>query len=43
MNNLIFQSALREEVLSLWFHQTDEYKAIETALRFAHRAPWNRV
>ncbi len=43
MNNLIFQSALKEEVLSLWFYQTHEHKAVEIALRLLHRAPWNRV
>jgi hypothetical protein len=43
MNTLIYQSALAGDVLSLWFHQTTDYKPIEVALRLAHRAPWNRV
>jgi hypothetical protein len=43
MNNLIYHSALAGEVLSLWFHMTEDFKAIEVALRLARRAPWNRV
>ncbi|WP_062584619.1 hypothetical protein [Rhizobium sp. Leaf311] len=43
MNNLIYQSALAGEVLSLWFHQTTDFKDLESALRLAHRASWNRI
>lgn len=43
MNNLIYNAAVAGEVISLWFHQTTEFKAIEVALRYAHRAPWNRI
>lgn len=43
MNNLIYNSALSGEVISLWFHQTTDFKALEVALRLARRAPWNRV
>ena len=43
LNNLVYQSATANEALSLWFYKTDDYKAVETMLRAAHRAPWNRV
>lgn len=43
INNLIYLSALKGEILSLWFHQTDDFKTIEASLRLAHRAPWNRA
>ena len=43
MNNLIYSAALAGEVVSLWFHQTADFKAIEVALRLAHRARWNRI
>jgi hypothetical protein len=43
LNNLIYVSISAGEVLSLWFHKTDDFKNIEFALRVAHRAIWNRV
>ncbi len=43
MNNLIYNAAVAGEVISLWFHRTTDFKQIEVALRYAHRAPWNRI
>lgn len=43
LNNLIYRSLVAGEVLSLWFHRTPSYKAVELALRSACQAPWNRV
>ncbi|TPM99524.1 hypothetical protein [Mesorhizobium sp. B2-1-3A] len=43
LNNLILQAALKDEALSLWFHETAEYKAVEVELRLAYRTLWNRV
>ncbi len=43
LNNLIYQASTTGEVISLWFHRTTDFKAIELALRTMHRAAWNRV
>lgn len=43
LNNLIHIAATGGEALTLWFHPTFEYKAVEAMLRSKRRAPWNRV
>ena len=43
LNNLIYLAAERGERVSLWFFQTDDYKAMELALRAALSLPWNRI
>jgi hypothetical protein len=42
INNLIFLAAKRGARLSLWFHPTKEYKAIEQELRDLVKPEWNR-
>ena len=42
VNNLILLAAKRSQEISLWFLQTDAYKAIEQDLRTSHRPDWNR-
>jgi hypothetical protein len=43
LNNLVYRAASEGEALSLFFHATAEYKAVEARLRAVLRAPWNRV
>lgn len=43
LNNLIYVATTGGEALTLWFHPTPDYKAVEATLRSKLRAPWNRV
>lgn len=43
LNNLIYSALNAGETLTLHFHQTDEYKAVEAVLRAKLRPPWNRI
>lgn len=43
LNNLIYSAAIAGKCISLWFHQTQDYKAVEAALRAKLRPNWNRV
>lgn len=43
VNNLVYRAASEGETLSLFFHETVEYKAVEARLRAVLQAPWNRV
>lgn len=43
LNNLIYSEAAAGKKISLFFHHTTDYKALEVALRAALKAPWNRV
>jgi hypothetical protein len=43
INNLILESIKSGADLSLWFHETQRYKAVELRLREELRPPWNRV
>ena len=43
LNSLVYQAAFSGEKLTLHFHGTPDYKAVEVKLRLALRAPWNRV
>jgi len=43
LNNLIYAATIGGEALTLWFHPTPDYKAVESTLRSKLRAPWNRV
>jgi hypothetical protein len=43
INNLIYASSIKGETLSLFFHETADYKSIEAQLRAILCAPWNRV
>ena len=43
LNNLVYRAASEDETLSLFFHGTTDYKAIEARLRDKLRPPWNRA
>lgn len=43
INNLIYDSLFRQNVVKLWFLATPDYKSLETKLRAALRLPWNRA
>jgi hypothetical protein len=43
INHLIYVSSIEGEVLSLFFHETADYKSVEAQLRAVLCAPWNRV
>ena len=43
INNLVYQAALKEEAVSLWFFPTADYKMMESALRMARKFAWNRI
>ena len=43
INNLIYTSYAKGETLSLFFHETADYKSIEIRLRAVLCPPWNRV
>jgi hypothetical protein len=43
LNNLVFAAALAGRKLTLWFHATPEYKALEAALRASLKPTWNRI
>ena len=43
LNNLIYQAANAGHKISLWFIQTEEYKAVEGKLRMSEQPEWNRI
>lgn len=43
VNNLIYLTIAGGNSVSLWFLPTPEYKAVELALRLAHRLGWNLI
>jgi len=43
INNLIFVSCKGGKSISLWFHQTDNYKSVESELRATVKLEWNRA
>lgn len=43
INNLILGAIKSGANLSLWFHETQQHKAVELRLRDKLRPPWNRV
>lgn len=43
INNLIYMSCFANETVSLFFHETTDYKNVEAQLRAVLRASWNRV
>jgi hypothetical protein len=43
LNNLIYESAMSGQRLSLVFHETEHYKTVEVSLRARLKASWNRV
>ena len=43
INTLIHEAAAKGAGLSLWFHETDDYKTVESILRSRLKAPWNRA
>jgi hypothetical protein len=43
LNNLIYASVSSGERLSLFFHETANYRDIEARIRAVLRAPWNKV
>jgi hypothetical protein len=43
LNNLILAEVKGGGALTLWFHQTSEYKALEKRLRSTLRPAWNRI
>jgi hypothetical protein len=43
LNNLVYLTAAAGEKISLWFFQTADYKAMETALRATLKLAWNRI
>ena len=43
LNNLIYKAANAGHKISLWFLQTEEYKAVENKLRVSVAPKWNRI
>jgi hypothetical protein len=43
LNNLVYLAAVAGERISLWFFQTADYKAMESALRSTLKLAWNRI
>lgn len=43
VNALIYEAVASGTRLDLWFHATDDYKAVEAELRSSLKAEWNRV
>lgn len=43
LNNLIFEAVSNGSVVGLWFHPTDNYKALELELRANLTPEWNRI
>lgn len=43
INNLVLKDSVEGSNVQLWFHPTDKYKAVESALRANHPTPWNRI
>jgi hypothetical protein len=43
LNNLIYVATTGGDGLTLWFHPTLDYKAVEAMLRLRLRTSWNRV
>lgn len=43
INNLVYQTATRDQTILLWFFRTSDYKELEAELRQSLRPPWNRI
>jgi hypothetical protein len=43
LNSLIYSAVLAGQHVLLWFHQTLDYKTVETTLRRTLRPVWNRI
>jgi len=43
LNNLIYKAAHAGQEISLWFLQTENYKAVENKLRASIATEWNRI
>jgi len=43
INNLIYKTANSGSRISLWFLQTENYKAIESKIRESEQFEWNRI
>jgi hypothetical protein len=43
LNNLVYIAAVAGKRISLWFFQTTDHKAMETAFRAALKLAWNRI
>jgi hypothetical protein len=43
INNLVLESIKKGMKISLWFHETEDYKLVESELRRTRRFGWNRA